>query len=160
MRRRESQQPTILNENPRGRKWVRPQGLRDPDERMPDVGRTGSSETRLRLKAAGGGHDPYALARREADVDPVGGAVAVPGMAGRTAGESGGVDQGLCRQRAQGLGAGPVGDDLLPCARPHMARGIFDPRVGQDQETGVADDTRQMPAPGGVVPTDPTIPRP
>ncbi len=81
------------------------------------------------------------------DVDPVGGAVAMPGMAGRTGGESGGIDQGLS-------GSGHGAWAQVPSAPTCRAR--FSTRTwGRIRK-------RQWPmtAPGGVGPTDPTTPRP
>lgn len=81
------------------------------------------------------------------DVDPVGGAVAMPGMAGRTGGESGAIDQGLS-------GSGHGAWAQVPSAPTCRAR--FSTRMwGRIR-------IREWPmtAPGGVGPTDPTTPRP
>ena len=52
-----------------------------------------------------------AAARGEADVNPVGGPVTMPGIAGRTAGKTGGIDEGLGQEGVDAVGGRPIGGD-------------------------------------------------
>ena len=52
-----------------------------------------------------------AASRGEADINPVGGPVTMPGIAGRTAGEASGVDKGLGQEGVDAVGGRPIGGD-------------------------------------------------
>jgi hypothetical protein len=53
-----------------------------------------------------------AAAGGEPEINPVGYAVTMPGIAGRTAGEASGVDTGLGQKRLNAVGGRPIDGDL------------------------------------------------
>ena len=54
---------------------------------------------------------PTAAAGGEADINPVGYAVAMAGIAGRTAGEASGIDEGLGQEGLNAIGGRPIDGD-------------------------------------------------
>ena len=81
-----------------------------------------------------------AAARGETHVNPVGGPIAMSGIAGRTAGKAGGIDEGLGQQGLDAVGGHPIGGDLPQGKRQHMGGQVLDAHVGQDQEARIRHD--------------------
>lgn len=104
----------------------------------------------LALRPTAAIHAPAAL--REAHLDPVGGAIATPVIAGL-------IDQSFQQHRLCAISGPPVARQLARRPGEDMAGQVRHPDPRQNQKAAVIDRLRQVRLAGGGAPTDVGIPR-